>query len=209
MQLPHWGAIRSILHDGYSFSGIKRLAGFAGFDMGRLAHLEQKATGGATKSQLLSALDKEFDDYLEDAQKQIVAILCERMAKEKPDSHDALAKALQPLGWQLVENRIVPLAIFDMADLVELPNTAAQDLRKGAVRLRDGDLSGAIASACSAIDAITEQIYLEHGLGKPGIAAFQEKVKKSLLAVAFKETTRAELKALGWDEGSTKMLVEI
>jgi hypothetical protein len=49
-----WGPIRSFLTENFSFGDIKQIVGYADIDMSQLAHLEQKAQGGASKSELLS-----------------------------------------------------------------------------------------------------------------------------------------------------------
>lgn len=45
-----WGPIRSTLFK-FSFGDIKDIVGYSGIDMTQLAGLEQKQSGGATKSQ--------------------------------------------------------------------------------------------------------------------------------------------------------------
>ena len=57
-----WGPIRSTLHTRFSFGEIKAIIGYTGIDMTRMAHLEQRADGGATKSQLLSAIDQQIGE---------------------------------------------------------------------------------------------------------------------------------------------------
>lgn len=206
MQLNPWGAVRSTLMERFSFGQIKKLVGYAGFDMARMAHLEQKQERGASKSQLLSAIDTQYAEHNESSRNTMVTILCERMAAESQQAIEDLAPALAQLGWQLVDGRIVPLEIFDFEDLAQLPDSAASDLRKAATRLRDGDLSGAVSSACAAVDAVTEQIYATHGLGKSGGASFQEKVRKSLNAIRFQTKLEGELRELGWDTSKIKMI---
>ena len=56
-----WGPLRVILEDNYSFNSIKQVVSLAGVDVTSLAHLEQKSGGGgATKGQLMTALDREI-----------------------------------------------------------------------------------------------------------------------------------------------------
>ena len=45
--------------------------------------------------------------------------------------------------------------------MTQLPKDAQQDLVKAIERFRDGDLSGAVSSACAAIDTVTSGIYKE------------------------------------------------
>ena len=56
-----WGALRVTLGDTFSFNSIKDVLALAGIDVTRLAHLEQiSGGGGATKGQLITALDREI-----------------------------------------------------------------------------------------------------------------------------------------------------
>jgi hypothetical protein len=43
-----WAAIRAVLQNDFSFYDIKEIIGLAGIDVMSLAHLEQKAGGGAS-----------------------------------------------------------------------------------------------------------------------------------------------------------------
>lgn len=42
-----WNALRTTLQGSFSFYDIKEIAGLAGFDLGSIAHLEQRQGGGA------------------------------------------------------------------------------------------------------------------------------------------------------------------
>ena len=54
-----WGPVRSTLTEKFSFGDIKQIVGYGDLDMSRLAHLEQKPQNGASKSQILSEIDKQ------------------------------------------------------------------------------------------------------------------------------------------------------
>lgn len=54
--LRAWPAVRACLQE-FNFDDIKEVAGLAGFDVTAAAHLVQKAQGGSTKGQLMSAVD--------------------------------------------------------------------------------------------------------------------------------------------------------
>ncbi|POG10495.1 hypothetical protein BGP84_12445 [Pseudomonas putida] len=54
-----WSPVRSTLVEKFSFGDIKQIVGYGNLDMSRLAHLEQRQQNGATKSQLLSEIDKQ------------------------------------------------------------------------------------------------------------------------------------------------------
>ena len=72
--------------------------------------------------------------------------------------------------------------------------------------MRDGDYSGAISSACGAIDAVTAEIYTQKGWGKPGKASFQERVVNCLNELNVYTKLVHELKDLGWEPSNSKPL---
>ena len=64
-------------------------------------------------------------------------------------------------------------------------------------RLVDGDESGAVTSACGAVDVVTQNIYEREGLGDPGRASFSTKVNTSFAHLQTGENLKAELIDLG------------
>ena len=75
------------------------------------------------------------------------------------------------------------VGLSDLSELEELNENSHQDLIKATIRLRDGDLSGAMTSICSSIDSLTTNIYNRYTLGDPNIVCFQERCNKSILAI--------------------------
>lgn len=201
-----WGPIRSTLQAKFSFSSIKEIVGYTGIDMSQLAGLEQKSTGGASKSQVLSAVDKQIGSIDEATAARIAAICCEEMLRRKENLVAELDRVLSRVGWKFTDGTLLPIDIFDIEDIRELPLEAYNDLKKAGTRLRDGDLSGALSSSCSAVDSVTSVIYSKHNLGDPGKASFQEKVKHSIEALNVKIDLEQELLSLEWDQTEISML---
>lgn len=201
-----WGPIRSTLQANFPFSSIKEIVGYAGIDMSRLAGLEQKRTAGASKSQVLSAVDKQIGSIDEATAARVAAICCEEMLRRKEDLVEEIDRVLSRVGWKFTEGTLLPIDIFDIEDIQELPSEAYSDLKKAGTRLRDGDLSGALSSACSAVDSVTNVIYSKHNLEYPGKASFQEKVKRSIEILNVKIDLGQELQSLGWDRTEISML---
>jgi hypothetical protein len=202
-----WGPIRSLLFS-FSFGKIKEIIGYTGIDMTRMSHLEQKSQDdatNATKSQLLSAIDQQVKEADATRVTKIAAICCEEMLRRRQDLRDELDHVLSRVGWKFAQGNLVPVELFDSSELQQLPPESHKDLIKAAVRLRDGDLSGALSSACSAVDSATNSIYLMHSLGEPGDASFQEKVKKSLEASKVTSKLEGELGLLSWDAEKIKI----
>ena len=201
-----WSALRVVLRDVFKFYDIKEIAGLAGVDVTRLARLEQKASGGASKGQLITALDGEIGQLENATKARVLNHMAEEVVSRRSDQTERLQEYLSRLGWQLVDGRLIPIEVIDVSELSELPITATADLTKAAVRLRDGDLDGALAAACGAVDSATAAVYEEEGLGSPGRDSFQTRCRKALGARGTIEEVRDELIGLGWTREDSKML---
>lgn len=202
-----WGVIRSVLLENFTFGTIKAIAGSAGLDPTQMAHLEQ--TSGhrsASKSQLLSAIDRQVGELDEQQAGRFLCIVTEEMLRRQPSVEIDLRESLQRLGWTLHDGHLLEVSIFDISDLPELPETSHGDLIKAATRLRDGDLSGAVSAACAAVDAVTSNIYQLKNLGDEGIASFQEKISRSLEALNTLGDLEQQLVDLGWNQTDANIL---
>jgi len=199
-----WNALRATLQNNFTFYDIKEIVGLAGFDLASISHLEQRAGGGASKGQLMTGVDRGLRQFGDDSFKRFIAVVAEEILKRRPDSRDSLEDNLLRLGWSLSGNSVIPVEIFDTSILPELPPESQHDLTKAAQRLRDGDLSGAISSACGALDAATSEIYSSAGLGDPVKASFQERCKRSLEAKGVIPQMEQHLRELGWNEQEIK-----
>lgn len=201
-----WGPIRSSLTENFSFGDIKQLVGYANIDMSQLAHLEQKSQGGASKSQLLSAIDKQIGQMDANRSGVVASICCEEMLLRNPDLIGELERVLSRVGWKFSGTTLLPIEIFDISELKDIPENAHKDIQKAASRLRDGDLSGSLSASCGALDVVTGEIYQEFGLGDPDKASFQERIKKSIDAIGAKDNLVKELQGIGWRESDFKPL---
>ena len=195
-----WGAVRVVLKDAFSFYEIKDVAGLAGIDVTRLARLEEKAGGGASKGQLMTALDREIAQLDHAEKSRVLNHLAEEVVRQRPYQSECLEDYLERLGWQFADGKLVPIDVFDIAELADLPDVSKTDLLKAAGRLRDGDLSGALAAACAAVDSATNAAYADHGLGPPSNDSFQTRCANALKAKRTISGLTGELSALGWKE---------
>lgn len=194
-----WSVIRSVLYDQFSFGAIKGLVGLTGIDLTRLAHLEQRERGGASKSQLLSGIDVQVAEMTEPELQRFLRITVEEILRQRPSFEEKFQGYLARLGWAFHQGNLVTLEILDVLDLPELPEASRSELVKAATRLRDGDLSGAVSAACGAVDAVTAEIYAAENIGNPGNASFQERVGRSLKATRAVERLESDLASLGWE----------
>ena len=201
-----WGSIRTLLQSTFSFYDIKEVVGLAGINLSELSHLEQKQGGGASKGQLMTAIDKSFGHLSESDKRNFISYVTEELLKRNPAARDELESHLSRFGWGLAGNNVVPLVVVDPSELEEISAEPKHDLIKAAQRLRDGDLSGSVSAACGAVDTCTARIYVEFNLGNVGEASFQERCKRSL------EVTRAiagledQLAEIGWQQDRIKPL---
>lgn len=202
-----WGALRAILRDAFSFYDIKEIAGLAGIDVTRFASLVQRAGGGALKGQLITALDAEIGRLDPATKSRVLTHIAEELVRQRPTRADRLDEYLERLGWQFGNGRLIPIELFDVTELAELPDATRTDLVTAAARLRDGDLDGALAEACAAVDSATNAVLAER---KPGLRAtdgFQARC-----ATAFQERNTFleisdELVSLGWEEAEATKLM--
>lgn len=201
-----WGPIRSSLTANFSFGDIKQIVGYADIDMSQLAHLEQKYQDGASKSQLLSEIDKQIGRMAPNKAGVVASICCEEMLRRKPGLIDELERVLSRVGWKFSGTTLLPVEIFDISELKDIPEKAHEDIQKAASRLRDGDLSGSLSASCGAVDSVTSAIYQEFGLGDPAKASFQERIKRSIDAVGAKDNLLGELQNMGWGDSDAKPL---
>lgn len=202
-----WNALRSTLQ-AFSFYDIKDIVGLAGLDIGCIAHLEQKQDGGASKGQLMTGIDQGLTKLDAGFQQRFISAVAEEVLNRRPDTRQSLIQNLSRLGWSLSGNAVIPIHIFDLSIFEELPSESREDLTKAAQRLRDGDLSGAISSACGALDSATSAIYSTANLGDPTEASFQERCKRSLDARGVIPRMEQQLRELGWCDSEIKTFRE-
>jgi hypothetical protein len=205
-----WSVVRSILGgESFSFSTIKLIIGLSGADLTALAHLEQfSGRKSATKSQLLSGVDTQVLSMDEPVLRRFICTVCERMLDEKPEIETSLLEFFRKLGWTFHQGQIVEVQVFDPSELPQLPPESHVDLLKAAARLRDGDLSGAISSACAAVESVTSSVYHARNLGNPNSASFQERVSSAFRELGVVAEIERQLVELGWQQPEAKQVAE-
>ena len=203
-----WGALRVTLKDAFTFYEIKEIAGLAGIDVTRLASLVQQPGGGASKGQLITALDKEIDQLDLSTKSRVLNRFAEEAVKQRPNQANYLDEHLERLGWRFENGNLIPINLFDVTELAELPEAARTDLEKAATRLRDGDLGGTLTAACAAVDSATNAVYLELGLESQPNDGFQARYKNALNKKDIFTKITDELISLGWESSDADVLVK-
>src|SRR5437870_3195723 len=102
-----WSTIRGVIRDRLSFSQMKDLAGAVGLPVHRLARLQQ-GSGGASKGQLMDAIDRLFNDLEEDDQQRVVTSTITELLCRAPDSQPQLEEILARVGWGISDGQIHP-----------------------------------------------------------------------------------------------------
>lgn len=200
-----WGTVRANFLQ-LSFADIKTVVGLAGLDMIPLASLQQRQTNGATKEQLMSAIEGLLGRMEDGEQRRFVVRVAEEVLTRKPELEEQMADQLARHGWGLVDHHLIPLQLFDPSELAILPEGPRTDLAKAAQRFRDGDLGGAISAACGAVDTAVSDVYLTYGLQQDARRpSFQEGCNRAI-AVVFRP--ESALQELGWDDKETMMLAK-
>ena len=195
-----WGAVRAVLKNTFTFYVIKDIVGLAGFDPTKISRLEQRSGSSVSKGQLITAIDQHLSDFSASDRRHFLNIVVEEMLARNNSIEEQLEKYLSGLGWQVIDNSVIPIDILDRKELEELDESCKKDLIKSAMRFRDGDLSGALSSACGAVDSITNKIYNEKNLGDAEKASFQERCKVALNAVGIFKNVKNDLKDINWVE---------
>lgn len=199
----NWGPLRTILRSHCSASLVRKLVGATGIDMRGLPSFAGTPTT-REYDELMLALDQSFYSMNSDERRLFLQIMVEELLIHKSDLEHTLESYFARLGWSLYDKSLVPIEILDIAELSELPEDATSDLVKATTRLRDGDLSGAVAAACGAVDKVTTRIYSQENIGDFTSASYQEKVKKSLFALGSFSVIEKDLITLGWAPDMTK-----
>jgi hypothetical protein len=99
-----------------------------------------------------------------------------------------------------------PLSGADREDLSLLAPSAASEISKAFARLRIGDESGAISSACGAVDLTTNEIYHRHGEPDHKDQSFALRVREATRLNATFESLERELEALSMDPADMKFI---
>jgi hypothetical protein len=195
-----WSASSAVLKNKFSFNDIKEIVGLAGFDIGEIAHLVQASGTSTSKGQLISEIARVINFYDDNDKRKFLNIVVEEMMGRNPSVENELEAYLARLGWQVIDNKVLPISILDRNDIDELDDTVREDLVKASQRYRDGDLSGALSAACGAVDSLTVKIYEDYELGDAAKASFQERCKVSLNKVGVFDAVKRELSEIDWKE---------
>lgn len=202
-----YGALRSVLNS-LSVQDIRNTAAAAGIDVSRITAKAEARSGVGSRAEVMPTIDRLFSELSSRANTTALRILAERLTRHQAELRDQVQDILGRYSFQFIEGAFVPIGVLDLRETSFLPATSASELARATSRLVDGDLTGAITSACGAVDLATQEIYAKYTLGDPGQASFQTKVNTALSRVdAFGELER-HLAELGIASGDAASIAE-
>jgi len=191
-----YGALRSELNK-LPVQEIRNTIAAAGFDVTKITAKAEARSGLGSGAEVMPAVDRLFGEMPPSAKEAALTILAERLIGKSEDLAKSVQEILGRHGHQYVGGAFVPVHFLDAREAQFLPASASAELARAAARLADGDNSGAITSACGAVDLVTQQVYEKHGMGDPGKVAFQAKVNTALKQLGIFEDMESEFRALG------------
>ena len=178
-----WSSIRGTLRERFSFAQIKDILGACGLPVERLAHLQQKFSGGASKGQLMDGVDVLIRELQVESRDRFVIACIEEMVTRNESAREELERLLRRVGWGLTGGSPYPLQLQVSLETGELHDDVKSAISTALTRYRDGDFDGAITAICGAVDSQTEKIYAAKSLGDHKTAAYQERVSRSFQAL--------------------------
>lgn len=207
MQLPNvWASLRGIIRDSFSFAEIKDIMGASGLPIHKLAHLQQKFSGGASKGQLMDGIDSLFLNLSIDEQNKFVSNCIKEILARNYSCNEKVEQVLKRIGWGLRGKEPYPLEIQIHDEKVNFPHYVQDGINKCLKRFRDGDLSGAMTSICSIVDSLTEEVYNRKGIGNHKEDSYQTRVSKAFNV--FETGYKKELVNNGIDHDEVKRIWE-
>lgn len=197
-----WSAISTVLKNKFVFYNIKEIVCLAGLDPTKISHLVQRSGSNVSKGQLIAEIEIHLSNFSDDEKRHFLNIVVEEMLERDSSIEKDLERYLSRLGWQVINNSVIPISILDRNELEELDEACKEDLIKAAERFRDGDLSGALSAACGAVDSITSKIYQNNELGDPGKDSFQQRCKVALNHIGIFKAVKDDLKDINWKDSN-------
>lgn len=145
------------------------------------------------------AIARAFGKLDQDAKQRATVVMANEVASRGELERDDLARLLGQHGYQYVNGSFVPVGLIDEREKQFMPASSAEQISTAIDRLVNGDESGAITSACGAVDTATTAIYQKQNWGPPP-DSFQAKVntvmgKLNIFAEMEKELTEIGVKA--------------
>jgi len=194
-----YGALRSELNN-LSVQNIRNTAAAAGIDITRITSKSESKGGSGSRAEVMPRIDCLFGELPERDQERTLCILAERLIDESDKLAESVQEILGKHGYQFIDGSFIPIDVLDQREAKFLPSTSATELARATSRLVSGDYSGAITSACGAVDLLMQEIYRNSNLGDPGRASFQAKVNTAAKELQIYEIMKNDFLQAGMPE---------
>lgn len=201
-----YGALRSELNK-LSVPEIRNTVAAAGIDVTRITANAEARSGLGSRAEVMPAVDRLFGEMPSSAKEKALRIIAERLIGRNEDLASSVQVILGRHGYQYIGGSFVPVDLLDAREALFLPASASAELARATARLIEGDYSGAITSACGAVDLATQRVYEKYGLGDPGTVAFQAKVNTALKQLHVFENMEKDFKTLGMKPTDISLLI--
>lgn len=202
-----YAALRSELND-LSVQNIRNTVAAAGFDVSQITAKAEARSGLGSRAEVMPIVDRLFGQMSGTAQETALRILAERLIEDNPELAVSTQDILGRHGYQFVDGQFVPVQELDAREAQFIPSSAATELGRAMSRLIEGDHSGAITSACGAVDLVTQAIYENHDLGSPAGASFQTKVNTAFRRLRVFENMKQEFVDIGMKPEDASGLID-
>jgi len=194
-----YGALRSELNN-LPVQSIRNTAAAAGIDITKITSIAESKDGSGRRAEVMPRIDRLFGELHARDQERALCILAERLI----DKSDQLAESMQEIlgkhGYQFIDGSFIPIDVLDQREFNFLPSTSSSELARATSRLVSGDYSGAITSACGAVDLLMQEIYRNSSLGDPGRVSFQGKVNTAANELRIYEIMENDFRQAGMPE---------
>lgn len=201
-----YGALRSELNN-LSVQSIRNTVAAAGFDVSQISAKSEARSGIGSRAEVMPAVDRLFGQMPRSDQEISLRIIAERLLEANEELSKSVQEILSKHGYQFIAGNFIPVELLDQREARFLPSSASSELSRATARLMNGDDSGAITSACGAVDLVTQQIYKKYGLGEPGRVAFQAKVNTALKYLRVFESMEKDFIALGMKTEDVSIII--
>jgi len=202
-----YGALRSEMNN-LSAQNIRNTVARAGIDVTRIPSKSEARSGLGSRAEVMPAIDKLFGELCKDDQENALCIIAECLITESPQLAKSVQEILGKHGYQFIDGSFVPVGLLDQRETKFLPTSSATEIARATSRLINGDYSGAITSACGAVDILMQQIYKEQGLGEAGKTSFQAKVNTAVKQLGLFGAMESEFREVGMPEKDASELVK-
>jgi hypothetical protein len=146
---------------------------------------------------IIAAMSSSFNK-LEPADKyRALSLFAQKIMQHGTHREISAVRILGGHSLSFIEGKIVPSSTLAASDIPFIPVTAADELAKAIDRLARHDESGAISSACGAVDLVTGAVYMNEKLGDPGHSSFSTKVNTAAKHLNVFEKMQDEFIAIG------------